>query len=458
MGLNDPTGLSEAMPPGFPFDPGALPQYLAVAGMLGLAATLLVLDIESRLNRAFAFVLVFRGMSMLTATQWQIARFEDPVTSAFWVKLFPYFTIATAPAIAYFIWVYPRPRRRVKPGWLPAAVIVGLVVALEAAYVLDPSLWGTYAISSEGTLVTVTQGPMQALLGLIFVMFGVAGLAFAHDATRAPAGPERRSLLLVSLAFTVNALYDGTGGALIVLGALDFEVTGIGLPQYLGALSLLIALAAPALVALHAARRGDARWRRHARRYGAICVLPVALSAGSLFLSEYWNFFIATGLLRLSLPVLVSYALLRHQLFDIDLKVRWGLEKGTVGAVFAAAFVFASEGIEVLLPVEGTLLGIVAAGSLALALRPIERAAEDMAARVMPNSKPVSQLDEEEGLELYRQQCRIAWSNDEVTGKERAALDNLRARLGLDDELAERIEAEARGGDEVGDATAAAAG
>lgn len=431
------------MAPGVAFNVGALPQFLAVAGMVSLGVLLLVLHFESRFNRVFSLFLILRGFSMLSATQWQLTRYSDPTTSAFWVQIFPYFTIATPLVLAYFVWIYPRPRRRVEPDWLPAALVAGAVVVLEAIYVIEPSLWGSYAVSSEGVLTTVDQGPMIALLGLMFLMFALAGLVFAWDAKDIPPGPHRRSLLLVSLAFTVNALFDGTSTTLLVLGVTPFAEAG--LPQYMGAISLVPALAAPAVLVAAAIRGESDDLRGDAVRYSAACALAIAVAFGTIFASGLDVFLVATGVLRLALPTLVAYALLRHQLFDIDLKVRWGIEQGTVGAIFAAAFVFASEVLEEFIPVDGPVLGIVAAGLLALALRPIQRVAHRMAVQVVSGSEPIESLDEEQGLDLYRQQARIVWSDDQVTSKERAALDNLREELGIDGSRAERIEAEVAG-------------
>lgn len=259
------------MAPGFAFSAGILPQLLAVAGMLILGIVLLVLHFESRLNRVFSLFLILRGLSMLTAAEWQVLRLSDPVSSAEWLGLFPYFTIATPLVLAYFVWVYPRPRLDLDREWLPAALVTGSIVVLEAAYLVNPSLWSEDAVVAAGYLTTVDQGPLIAMLGLVFLMFAVAGLVFAIDSVRSPEGPQRRSLLLVSLAFTVNALFDGTGSALFVFGVTSF--TDVGLPGYMGAASLLPAIAAPVALFGQAIRTGDAHLRRQATTYGAIVLL-----------------------------------------------------------------------------------------------------------------------------------------------------------------------------------------
>ena len=62
--------------------------------------------------------------------------------------------------------------------------------------------------------------------------------------------------------------------------------------------------------------------------------------------------------------LLLAYGVLRFQLFDLDLKLKLAIRRGTVGAVFAAAFFIGSELLERVVPVEGTLLGLTVAGPL----------------------------------------------------------------------------------------------
>ncbi len=53
---------------------------------------------------------------------------------------------------------------------------------------------------------------------------------------------------------------------------------------------------------------------------------------------------------------------LRALLFDIDPKLRFALQQGTVGAMIGGTFLVASEVLERLFPVDGMALGLVPGG------------------------------------------------------------------------------------------------
>ena len=58
---------------------------------------------------------------------------------------------------------------------------------------------------------------------------------------------------------------------------------------------------------------------------------------------------------------LIAYGILRTQLFDIDLRIRWTIKQSTVAAVFVTVFYLVSEGADRLLESEfGTIAGLFA--------------------------------------------------------------------------------------------------
>lgn len=72
--------------------------------------------------------------------------------------------------------------------------------------------------------------------------------------------------------------------------------------------------------------------------------------------------------------MILAYAIVPHQLFDIDLKVKGGLEKSTIAGIFVAVFFIVSETIEALLAgTMGAWAGLRTAGALTLGLRPLEQ-------------------------------------------------------------------------------------
>jgi hypothetical protein len=90
----------------------------------------------------------------------------------------------------------------------------------------------------------------------------------------------------------------------------------------------------------------------------------------------FWGDFIynpGQALVFSTYTLLLAYAVLRSQLFDIDLKVKFVLRQSTVVAMIAGGFIVASEVLESLVPVSGTILNIAVAVAILIALRPIHR-------------------------------------------------------------------------------------
>ncbi|MGQ0537238.1 MAG: hypothetical protein ACT4PT_14340 [Methanobacteriota archaeon] len=139
---------------------------------------------------------------------------------------------------------------------------------------------------------------------------------------------------------------------------------------------------------------------------------------------------------------LVAYGILRAQLFDIDVKIRWTVRQGTLAAAFLAVFFVVEQLVAASLSDRiGTVLGILAAGALVFALAPLQRAAARVAELAVPQGAPET-LRPEERTGLYRELAAQAWQDGVVDRSERLLLERARARLGVPAEEAFRIERE----------------
>lgn len=160
------------------------------------------------------------------------------------------------------------------------------------------------------------------------------------------------------------------------------------------------------------------------------------------------------ALFLLALPLTAAYALMRHRLFDLEIKIRWTMEKSTIAAAFVAAFFVVSKGAQELL--EGVVaaepggwgglapvVGIVGASFTVFALHPLERFAQRLARRALPRAKPITEMSRSERLALYREQVELSWLDGRMERKERLQLDGLRAQLGLSTAESVAIEADA---------------
>lgn len=142
-----------------------------------------------------------------------------------------------------------------------------------------------------------------------------------------------------------------------------------------------------------------------------------------------------------SFALLLAYGILKTQLFDIDLKVRWTLEKSTVAAIFIAVFFLAGELAETFFgDVFGPYVGVLAAGVLVFFLAPLQRLADKIGDAAMPEVEDTEAYRQARKAEIYRAQLEELMSDDQVTVKERRALLRLQEDLGLDGDTANRLE------------------
>lgn len=144
----------------------------------------------------------------------------------------------------------------------------------------------------------------------------------------------------------------------------------------------------------------------------------------------------------LAYVILMSYGVLQAQLFDIDVRIRGVLRRSTVVAVIAGFFFVGSEILETLLPVGDAVLGIFMAAVIVLLLRPLQRVAERVAARILPAVPDTDDNLDARKLDLYRAALEGALQDGVVTDREAEILRRLRAELGISEEEAARVRRE----------------
>lgn len=138
--------------------------------------------------------------------------------------------------------------------------------------------------------------------------------------------------------------------------------------------------------------------------------------------------------------LLLLYAVLHGEIPGIDAKVRFGISKSFVAAVFIGVFFAASEVAQQFFGQRtgNEYYGIAAAGLLVVAIAPIQRLADRVAKKAVPSAH----LDETSAHALYRKQAKLVWADGNITRKERRLLQQLRDHLNLPPHDAERIEDE----------------
>ena len=172
----------------------------------------------------------------------------------------------------------------------------------------------------------------------------------------------------------------------------------------------------------------------------------VFLYAAVFFDGNITSFFIAVQVMAWALLVyvaLTAYGIAVYHLFDIELRVKWTLERGTMAAAFIAVFFVVSEGAATILSDRlGTLAGLFATGLLVFALAPLQRSAERLADAALPAVQDTPEYRAYRKLQIYGEALAEARSGGPITPVGRLALERLRESLELD--TAEAAELESR--------------
>jgi hypothetical protein len=138
---------------------------------------------------------------------------------------------------------------------------------------------------------------------------------------------------------------------------------------------------------------------------------------------------------------LIAYGILRTQLFDIDLRIRWTIKQSTVAAAVVAIVYVASEGASRLLSHEfGNAAGLLAAAVVVFFMAPLQRFADRVAGAAMPNTLDTPEYAAYRKLQVYEAALAEARQSGDISRKERALLNRLRDSLGISAVVADTLE------------------
>jgi hypothetical protein len=295
------------------------------------------------------------------------------------------------------------------------------------------------------TAVEQTTLPLVVLFSLLFI-----GAALDHPWTRPLRRPIVQIALLLLAALVLAAGLLGINDLLPSKPAVDNLVTAIVL-LIVSTFSLVVAF-----MTFRRAPKGTLARERAAAYTIAFGIRDFTWGLGpSIFFLIGWVnkfqmtpaavhqvswYYLVGGILMVAFLVALLYGLLRLQIIDFPKTVRFTISRGAIAAIFFATFFVVSE-LAATFFVDWTgsrILGILAAGLLLFALTPLQRATDRLAQR----AAPPTDLNEEQRLELYREQVALAWQDRTIRAKEREILRNLRERLRLSREAAGRVELE----------------
>lgn len=331
-------------------------------------------------------------------------------------------------ALAAFVVAYGRPAIAAPYRWrlvwaaTPAAFVLG-AAALAPSTFFAPDSTPTPA----GVNLARFLHNFAALVGI--AIFGAAFLA-------APAGPTRRSLLFVLIAFCGFGLNHVFADAARVAGV-ETAFGSASPPALVISAANAVAVVVVAALATARAARGD----RDAR-----ILVPALVAVGGLASLQHVVPTAAFGLhqaLDTAIVGVLAYGVARGYVLDIDLRLKWTIRRGALVGAFLAVFFVAAAVAEQYLSRYGALVGGVAVGLLLFALRPIERAADRFADRAMPRVRDTAEYRTVRKREVYRATIDGALADGDLSDRERDMLARLQDQLGLSGTEAREIEREA---------------
>ncbi len=307
---------------------------------------------------------------------------------------------------------------------------MGMSMVMFAA----PLMWWAYF----GFLTTV-DSPVSKWLRRRPVQIAV-GLGFAAVALHILIAPEQYIRGLIPWRHTQAWQYDVGPSARYLL---------LWIPPAVDLLGIVVAV-----TGLRAAK--TAVTRRQFRWYTAAFVtydvmnigfylllnLEINEQSSSAFTEQFY--FALGGTALLALTLLLGYAVLQTQLFDIDLRLKSGLRRTLVATPFAVAFFVLAETLEGVLPIPGYWAGLVGAGLVALVLQPIRTGASHLAERLFPGVEDTKHYRDQRSLDIYQAAVEGAMRDGKIDLVERSVLDRLCAELALSPAEAARIEASLR--------------
>lgn len=435
-------------------------SMLVGAGVFGvtLAVVLAVLGISNRANRVLSLLML--GHGLWTGLYGAGMLVDDPRTKVLLFSLYVYPVLAYGLLALQFALVFPRqlvPGRLGRWTWLPLLVVY---LAMAVPYALEHSLYADISRTMTSPYGFFFEegahfGPLSSAgIPLGDTLTLVAAFLLIRTIRQLDPGPVRRlvamgtfgvvmpalcACLVASLYTRINtdrAWWTGTVGDVLVDVAISVQLVGI--------------LVLGGLLVHYGLRERDATVRAFLIGFAVVISLTTALFFSVVYgVSSAAVPGVLLGVLAVAFFVgdlLVGYALVRRQVFDLDLRIKWTLRRGTVAGIFIAVFFVVTEGLANLLTERiGLIAGLLSTGALVFVLAPLQRAADRLADGAMPRVRPLAELSIEQRIDLFRQQAWFAYSDGEVSSDERRMLDFTRRRLSIDQVDAEAIERELAG-------------
>ncbi len=408
----------------------AVPAVLLAIVFVGLAVFLLATVRRSVAMSAFAVYLVMEGLSVAVTPLADHGTVAVEIQQAVAIELT--LLLLSLPALVTFLVHYPAPRatRAMR------LALIGASASLAAACILYTALVGLpVTVGGVGDDMTITSyawtyGPVALPLALT----AVVAFVLSGDLRAQRDADKKRSIWLVVLGFSLYPVYRGIRAAFILGDEATSTIDGIVWSRITeGTIMLLVPLALVAWSRLvrHRASKG-APW-------GLLLLYAATIGLGIGTGLQLVSRTVTIGAIEIVLPVVVTYALVRHSLFDFDGKVRWTVSKGLVAGLILLVFFVGSQLLQSVTD-NGQLGGAVLAGLALFAINPIQRVADRMASVAVPTVGTAAQersaadggRPDASHEDTYRTALRKFLADGDLSRDEERHLARLTGSLGID--------------------------
>ncbi len=137
---------------------------------------------------------------------------------------------------------------------------------------------------------------------------------------------------------------------------------------------------------------------------------------------------------------LVTYGVLKLQLFDVDIRLKTTIRRSTLAAMFIALFFLVSEGANYFLSsMLGDVLGIVVAALLVFFLAPLSRWAEWVSSSLLSRDMQTSEYESYRKFQMYSTAVEETLALGEIGPSQEALLARLRESLNISNEDARKL-------------------
>lgn len=413
-----------------------IPELLRGLVVLGVAAWIFLVRPRAPAHITLGLAVAFEGAQSIASVAERWAGSVEAVHA--WARTSVLISSWEMLALLAFLVVFPVRRG---PRRLPWA-FAGLGVLFLAIEVLRPDLFATFGATAGDQALTTTSSVSAVALGplfwnpLFFQAEAIVAITLAIAWRRQRDG-DGRSLMLLATAFAAPTLYMGMDG--LVFSALNpvsdgplASTSARAFILLMNGMAAFIGLIAAILLTFH-----------HGVSKGRLTIFATALvsgaAIGALVPTNAW-YDALYGVLGIAFPLLIAFAIIRMRVLGTDAKFNFTVKSGTLAAIFVTVIFAVSEGAQVLFGDEQPWLGVAAGAALIFALAPLQRFAESVANRAVPDAKPIVAMSTDEKTMAFEEVVRMAWADGQVSPAERLRLDAARSRLGLSESKAAAVE------------------